>query len=225
MVSDGLSMMNAEFSSRSFRVMPVRIGKRNYLGNAISCPAGGADGRQLPARDQDDDPGLAVRCARTSGCSARPASRSRARCGATAGSIGSPAEPSASAGWPPRHGTTWSRWHCTCSCPTCCWSGLVAIAMAPSAASASQRLGGTVASAFLELAVAIAWFVLLERAVTGFRAVATAVLLDLPDRVLAPRALLEGRADRVRATSSTGRRSRAVPLECARCSGRPPRLR
>jgi len=39
-VSDGLSILNAEFSSSSFRVMPVVIGKRNYLGNGIAYPAG-----------------------------------------------------------------------------------------------------------------------------------------------------------------------------------------
>jgi non-ribosomal peptide synthetase-like protein len=44
MVSDGLSMMNAEFSSSSFRVVPVVIGERNFLGNLISYPAGGRTG-------------------------------------------------------------------------------------------------------------------------------------------------------------------------------------
>lgn len=44
MVSDGLSMMNAEFSSSSFRVMPVAIGRRNYLGNMIAYPANGRTG-------------------------------------------------------------------------------------------------------------------------------------------------------------------------------------
>ena len=39
MVSDRLLMMNAEFSSSSFRVMPVKIGERNYLGNVIYYPA------------------------------------------------------------------------------------------------------------------------------------------------------------------------------------------
>jgi len=40
MVSDGLSVINAEFSSTSFRVMPAVIGKRNFLGNNIAYPAG-----------------------------------------------------------------------------------------------------------------------------------------------------------------------------------------
>jgi non-ribosomal peptide synthetase-like protein len=44
MVSDGLSIINAEFSSSSFRVAPARIGARNFLGNGIAYPAGGRTG-------------------------------------------------------------------------------------------------------------------------------------------------------------------------------------
>jgi non-ribosomal peptide synthetase-like protein len=44
MVSDGLSIMNAEYSSSSFRVMPAAIGARNYLGNKVSYPASGRTG-------------------------------------------------------------------------------------------------------------------------------------------------------------------------------------
>ena len=43
-VSDGLSFMNAEFSASSFRVLPVTIGTRNFLGNDIAYPAGGRTG-------------------------------------------------------------------------------------------------------------------------------------------------------------------------------------
>jgi non-ribosomal peptide synthetase-like protein len=43
-VADGLTFMNAEFSASSFRVMPVAIGKRNFLGNGIAYPAGGRTG-------------------------------------------------------------------------------------------------------------------------------------------------------------------------------------
>ncbi len=43
-IADGLSFMNAEFSASSFRVMPVTIGPRNFLGNAIAYPAGGRTG-------------------------------------------------------------------------------------------------------------------------------------------------------------------------------------
>jgi non-ribosomal peptide synthetase-like protein len=44
MVSDGLSFVNAEFSSTSFRVLPTTIGQRNFLGNNIVYPAGGRTG-------------------------------------------------------------------------------------------------------------------------------------------------------------------------------------
>jgi non-ribosomal peptide synthetase-like protein len=44
MVADGLSIMNADFSSTSFRVSPVSIGPRNFIGNNIAYPAGGRTG-------------------------------------------------------------------------------------------------------------------------------------------------------------------------------------
>jgi len=40
MISDGLSVSNAEVSADSFRVMPVSIGARCYLGNMVMYPAG-----------------------------------------------------------------------------------------------------------------------------------------------------------------------------------------
>ena len=44
LVSDGLSMINAEFSANSFRVSPVVIGRNNFLGNGIAYPPGGRTG-------------------------------------------------------------------------------------------------------------------------------------------------------------------------------------
>jgi non-ribosomal peptide synthetase-like protein len=44
MVSDGLSMINAEFSSSSFRVTRAAIGARNFLGNDIVFPAAARTG-------------------------------------------------------------------------------------------------------------------------------------------------------------------------------------
>ena len=40
MVSDGLSLLNADFSSSSFRVRSVAVGTRNFIGNNIAYPAG-----------------------------------------------------------------------------------------------------------------------------------------------------------------------------------------
>ena len=44
MVSDGLSIINADFSSTSFRVTRASVGSRSYLGNNIAYPAGGRTG-------------------------------------------------------------------------------------------------------------------------------------------------------------------------------------
>ncbi|WP_434099736.1 Pls/PosA family non-ribosomal peptide synthetase [Streptomyces minutiscleroticus] len=44
MVADGLSIMNAEYSSTSFRVSQTSIGAHNFLGNHIAYPAGGRTG-------------------------------------------------------------------------------------------------------------------------------------------------------------------------------------
>ena len=44
MVADGLSIINADFSSTSFRVSRVSIGPRNFLGNHIAYPPRGRTG-------------------------------------------------------------------------------------------------------------------------------------------------------------------------------------
>nr|WP_078972633.1 Pls/PosA family non-ribosomal peptide synthetase [Streptomyces antibioticus] len=44
MIADGLSVINADYSSTSFRVSRVEIGPRNFLGNNIAFPVGGRTG-------------------------------------------------------------------------------------------------------------------------------------------------------------------------------------
>jgi len=44
MVADGLSIINADFSSTSFSVSRTSIGPRNFLGNSIAYPPGGRTG-------------------------------------------------------------------------------------------------------------------------------------------------------------------------------------
>ncbi|MFE3640770.1 Pls/PosA family non-ribosomal peptide synthetase [Streptomyces sp. NPDC059169] len=44
MVADGLSVINADFSSSSFRLSPASIGPNNFLGNRIAYPARGRTG-------------------------------------------------------------------------------------------------------------------------------------------------------------------------------------
>ncbi|WP_408055587.1 Pls/PosA family non-ribosomal peptide synthetase [Streptomyces apricus] len=47
MVADGLSIMNAEFSSTSFKVSRATIGANSFLGNHIAYPAGGRTGENV----------------------------------------------------------------------------------------------------------------------------------------------------------------------------------
>jgi non-ribosomal peptide synthetase-like protein len=44
MVSDGLSIMNADYSSTSFRVSRVSLGSRSFFGNYVAYPVGGKTG-------------------------------------------------------------------------------------------------------------------------------------------------------------------------------------
>jgi non-ribosomal peptide synthetase-like protein len=44
MVADGLTIMNADFSTTSFRISPVYIGGNSFFGNNIAYPAGGRVG-------------------------------------------------------------------------------------------------------------------------------------------------------------------------------------
>jgi non-ribosomal peptide synthetase-like protein len=44
MVADGLAILNADYSSTSFRVSRVSIGARNFLGNSVTYPAQGRTG-------------------------------------------------------------------------------------------------------------------------------------------------------------------------------------
>lgn len=45
MVADGLSIINAEYSSSSFKVSRTSIGPRNFIGNNIAYPSGGRTGK------------------------------------------------------------------------------------------------------------------------------------------------------------------------------------
>ena len=47
MLSDGLSVMNADFSSSSFRMLPITIGDRNFMGNNIALPTGAKIGENV----------------------------------------------------------------------------------------------------------------------------------------------------------------------------------
>ena len=79
MVSDGLSFMNAEFSSTSFRLRRADAGRAQLPRQRHRLPAGARTGRQLPARDEGHGADRREGPRATSGCSGRLRSRSRGR--------------------------------------------------------------------------------------------------------------------------------------------------
>ncbi len=169
MVSDDLSMMNAEFSSTSFRVMPVVIGKRNYVGNRVSYPAAARTGENcllatkamVPIGGRTrSDVGLLG-----SPCFEIPRSVLRDKQFAE---ISSGAERERRLAAKTRHNVVTMVLHVLVL--YFLLLGLVAIAAAPFGGTGFSAWAGTVASAVLELTFAIGLFVLAERAVTGFRA-------------------------------------------------------
>jgi non-ribosomal peptide synthetase-like protein len=44
MIADGATLIDADYTSTSFRLSPLTIGPRNFLGNAVAYPAGGRTG-------------------------------------------------------------------------------------------------------------------------------------------------------------------------------------
>ena len=168
MVSDGLSMINAEFCSTSFRVMPVAIGACNYLGNAISFPAEARTGDNVLFATKTMVPtGGPVRSnvgLLGSPCFEIPRSVLRDR---QFDQLGTGTERRRRIAAKTRHNVVTMGLHLLVSYVVLV--GLIAIAISPFGGSGASHLGGTVASTVLELAFVIAVFVFAERAVTGFR--------------------------------------------------------
>jgi non-ribosomal peptide synthetase-like protein len=168
MVSDGLSIMNAEFSSTSFRVMPVEIGKRNYLGNAISYPAAARTGdnclfatkAMVPIGGPErSDVGLLG-----SPCFEIPRSVQRDEQFAD---ISTGAERERRLAMKTRHNAVTMALHLLVD--YLLLLGLVLIAAGPLGGNGTTEWAGTLGSTVLELAFTLALFILAERAVTGFR--------------------------------------------------------
>ena len=210
MVADGLSIINADYSSTSFRVSRASIGAHNFLGNNIAYPAAGQDRRQLPAGDEGHGPARRDRSGRASACWARPASRSPARSSATASSTIWRREDELRRRLPPRTGTTSSRSGCSCCVR---WFYFFVVTLLGLAAldlyDARRGSGRSRCSRPGILLFSVVYFVLVERAVTGFRGAAARGLLDLRPRLLAARAALEAvRAGRCAPDPATAPRSR-----------------
>ncbi|MGA6153773.1 Pls/PosA family non-ribosomal peptide synthetase [Stenotrophomonas sp. NPDC087984] len=169
MVSDGLSMANAEYSSTSFRTAPVTIGSHNYLGNNIVYPAGGRTGDNCllatkamipvsgPVRENTgllgsppiEIPRSVERDHRfdhfTSGSGLRRRLRAKNH-----------------------HNAATMALFLTVRCLYV--YGLLLIAMFPLTGNGGLYWLETVGTALLELAFTVGFFVLAERAVLGFRA-------------------------------------------------------
>ncbi len=168
MVSDGLSMMNAEFSSGSFRVHPVVIGRRNYLGNEIAFPPDGRTGANcllatkamVPTRGPErSDVGLLG-----SPCFEIPRSVERDR---RFEHLGREPERSRRVAAKTRHNAGTVALHLLVRYLFA--SGIVLLALSPLGGEGPRAFAGTLATAVLELGLSIALFVLVERVVTHFR--------------------------------------------------------
>jgi diaminobutyrate--2-oxoglutarate aminotransferase len=170
LISDGLSFINAEFSASSFRVAPVVIGRNNFLGNGIAYPPRGRTGDNCllatkvmipvsgPVRE-----GVGLL---GSPCFEIPRSVSRDR---QFGELSPGRVQRTRLRAKMRHNAaTMSlyllvRWLYV--------SGILVIALLPMRGDAT--LGGTLGTAgtvVADLLITIAYFVLVDRAVTGFRA-------------------------------------------------------
>nr|WP_311137733.1 Pls/PosA family non-ribosomal peptide synthetase [Streptomyces sp. I6] len=105
MVADGLSVINADFSSTTFRFSPASIGASSFLGNNIVYPARSRIGDNCLLATKVMVP-VDGPVREGWGCWARPASRYRARSGATSASTTSPPATNCAAAWARRTATT-----------------------------------------------------------------------------------------------------------------------
>ena len=130
MVADGLSIINAEFSSTSFRVSRVSIGPRNFLGNNIAYPSQGRTGDNcllatkvmvpLDGKIREGVGLLGSPCFEIPRSVERDSQFDHLRRPAT----------SCAAAWPRRTGTTCGPWACCCSCGGCTSSCVTLLGMA-----------------------------------------------------------------------------------------------
>jgi non-ribosomal peptide synthetase-like protein len=168
MVSDGLSMINADFSSTAFRVAPVVVGPRNFLGNDLAWPVGARTGDNCliatkamlplagPIREgvgllgspSFEIPRSVQRDRRFDELSAEP-ERHRRLAAKT------------------RHNLVTIALHLFVRFAVLTW--LIAVALLPVSDRGWQGWAGTVGLVVADLAFMIGLFVLAERAATGFR--------------------------------------------------------
>jgi non-ribosomal peptide synthetase-like protein len=169
-VSDGLTFMNADYSAGSFRIRSAAIGPQNFLGNRVLYPAGGRTGANCmmatkvmvptsgPVRE---NVGLLG-----SPCFEVPRSVRRDRTAGT-GDADTPTARRAKLAAKARHNAVTAalyllvRWLFVL--------GIVIIGMLPLHIRGQGEALSTFLALCLELAFVVAYFTLVERAVTGFK--------------------------------------------------------
>jgi non-ribosomal peptide synthetase-like protein len=169
MTSDGLSMMNAEFSSSSFRVVPVVIGARNFLANLISYPPGGRTGDNCLLATKVQVPTHGPRRSNVgllgSPCFEIPRSVWRDK---QLDHLSSGEERQRRLTAKRRHNAVTMGLHLLVS--YLLFLGVLLIAMSPLGGTGWGERAGTAAKAILYVTFPVVLSLLVERAVTGFRA-------------------------------------------------------
>ena len=168
MVSDGLSMMNADFSSSAFQVRPVVVGPGNFLGNDLAFPPGARTGENCliatkamiplagPVREGVgllgspcfEIPRTVQRATRFDEFSAEPERRRRIIAKT-------------------RHNLVTIALHLLVRFALLCW--LLAVALLPVTDHGWQGWAATTGLIFADLAMLTGLFTLADRAVSGFR--------------------------------------------------------
>ncbi|WP_229347995.1 Pls/PosA family non-ribosomal peptide synthetase [Streptomyces sp. UNOB3_S3] len=166
MVSDGLSLMNAEFSSTSFRAVPAAVGRNNFLGNNIAYPAGGrtGDGCLLATKTMIPVSGTVKENTGLLGSPPFDIPRSVER-DRRFDHMGTGPERRRGLAAKNRHNAVTVALFLTVRCLYV--FGLVLISMLPSGDNDVSYWLSTACSVVLGLAFTVGWFVLVERAVVG----------------------------------------------------------
>ena len=192
MVADGLSIINADFSSTSFRVSRTTIGAHNFLGNHIAYPRQSRTG---------DNCLLATKVMVPIDGKVRE----------NVGLLGSPSfeiprtverdsrfdhlQERRRAAPPPRRqeqAQPASPWRCTCWCGGSTSSSHAARLWPPRTSTAQLGAVAVALASSSASLFSVVYCILVERAVARFRRLTAAVLLDLRPLLLVARALLEG---------------------------------
>ena len=195
MVADGLSMINADYSSTSFRVSRVSIGPRNFLGNNIAYPAQGRTGDNCLLATKVMVP-LDGKIREGVGLLGSPELRDPPLRRARRLFDHLKSDEELGATWPRRTGTTCAPWACFCSSDGC---NLFLVTLLGMAAADLYDALRAVVGAFLVLSVLLQRGLLHVRRTLlhGIPPAATPAVLQLRPVFLVARTALEGAVGRL----------------------------